>query len=475
MFAQNVGILSSASSSDSSTASSSYSGKKSRKSKRSRRSSSSKKSHKKRRRSRENHSHSSRRSRLIPDHIRVTSPAMSAPPAPPAAATPAVSGTTPVSANDGPLTAEEARKIREERDKYKKERDAVVAASTTPTGKIGDKNDEMVRLIRQCLKFHVFKTVKFVTTPEGEHILMEAILNNLKMKGFTGTEPEVKINRENFKRDYLKVCTSQLNDLRNNTQAGIKNAVRAWIEAGKKPRKLPPIEDFVAIINRKLDLNDPAKLATALWWVDGLMPTFTCNGLLFDVEVRYFSTISEAKTNPEHPDVDITSETEAFGYLCLENNYTKWPKLFELERKNPAKGLKSVVMAEKKDGFVEKKNHRHFYRKDYPELSTKYTNPDSGQQKFGGWIKDGVNRYIKIKEIIRNKRVTEESKAWEALLLQKLRESKNITAPTWEEQQKLNGKRKADEAQNASGISAEDLFEKTLESDADEDLDVVPL
>ena len=358
-------------------------------------------------------------------------------------------------------------------ERYKRERDAVIAASAQKKGKIGDKNDEVVRLTRLCLKNHVFKTFKYVTTVPGEIRLTEAVMDNINIKGLTGDEPEVAVERENFMRNYQKIITSQLNEVRNNTQSRVKEVVKGWVEAAKKPRALPPLKDLVAICNRKLDLKDPKALEIALFWVDKILPACTGTSQQFAPSVRYFQTISKAKSNPEATFGDMTPETEAFALVCIENNYKKWPKLWELERKEPNKKLKTVVMKEKKDDHVEKPDSKYYYISDYPDLATKYTNPDSGQEKYGGWNEQGIRRFIEIKNINANKRASDAGKAWEAELLEELRKSKNITAATWEEQQKLNGKAKANKAASAAGITNDDLFDFELSSDNDDDIAVV--
>ena len=121
---------------------------------------------------------------------------------------------------------------------------------------------------------------------------------------------------------------------------------------------------------------------------------------------------------------------------------------------------------------MDKPGKQCFYISDHPNLAPVYTKPDSGQERYGGWSLEGVQRYINVKKAARKARNTPVGLQWERDLLVKLREHKNITAATHEEQQRLNGRGRAPAARAAANISAAALFDEDDDSGDEVNLEV---
>ena len=342
------------------------------------------------------------------------------------------------------------------------------AARSNKKSKKGDKNTEMTTVIRITTRTHVFKSFKFLTDDDGETRLAEAVMAKLPLKGFVGSGDAVAIQRQNFLASYAEVCTKVLNEQRNYTMSGIKEVCFKYMDKHDKA-ELPRIQDIMACIKRTLPLRLKKNLEVALWWVDYLMPKFTGNGKEFSTRIRYYETISTAKTNDTFDLPDMTVESEAFGYLVYENNYKRWPCQWQLEKDHPDKEAKTQVLSKRKKDFEPKDGYKYFFVEEHKDLGTPYTNPDAGQQQFGGWLLEGLERYMKLVKHIRRARASPEGQAWEAKLLEELRKSRNITGRTHKEQLRIRGKKSPNQAKIPCTISASDLFGDN--DDDDEELE----
>ena len=361
-----------------------------------------------------------------------------------------------------------------ENEKFKRENQQLISASTSKKKAKADvQNDGLCTYIRHCVKHQAFKCFKFVTDKEGEIRLCDYVIKHLKVKDYSGTGPVAAVARDTFIRDYSDTILIYLNEFRNYVSANMKDRAFQYM-SDRKSATLPSLKDMLDIVTRKLDLKDPVKMDLAIWYVDKFLPMYTGTSKQFGENIRYYETISEAKSNPADELPDITPDTEAFGYVVLESNYKKWKCLWQLEGQPGMEGKQTVIMKRRKTNFVEKAGKRYFFLSEHPDLVSIYTKSDSGQEKYGGWTDAGVNRYIGLRRFITKKvRNKAGCAAWEARLLEELRRRKGITGHGYEEQQKISGKKSTATAKSAAGITAKRLFDDD-EDDADE-IEFVPL
>ena len=73
--------------------------------------------------------------------------------------------------------------------------------------------------------------------------------------------------------------------------------------------------------------------------------------------------------------------------MVLENYYQRWKKEAEIRRDNPGIGNKKLFIKRTKKSDVVKVDETKYWvtnLEDHPELQPKFTDPHSGQEKWGG-------------------------------------------------------------------------------------------
>ena len=178
--------------------------------------------------------------------------------------------------------------------------------------------------VNSAMKDTVFKIFKFLTSPEQENHLMEQVLQGMDVAILKGDDNDAFRARGQFMVNYKKHCVSELNALCGYAQVRMKDEAWAWLDSHAN---LPAWEKIIRCANRNLLVKNVANKDASLFYVNLKMLNMMANARDFSKKIRYYYTIGEAKSNPNLGSVDITSETEAFGLLVLENNYEKWPEL----------------------------------------------------------------------------------------------------------------------------------------------------
>ncbi len=98
---------------------------------------------------------------------------------------------------------------------------------------------------------------------------------------------------------------------------------------------------------------------------------------------REYYLLSFGKQDREDPEADylVSPSDEAFLVVLWENCYAKWAYLDECRRNG--------TQPDPKD----------------PKMITPYSSSKSGQKKFGGWTKEGIEKYDKyLKDIVENRK-----------------------------------------------------------------------
>ena len=288
------------------------------------------------------------------------------------------------------------------------------------------------------MKDTVFKICKFLTSPEQENHFMEQVLEGMDVASLKGDTNDAICARGQFMVNYKKHCISELNSLCGYAQARMKEVAWEWL--GSHGNTLPAWEKIIHCANCNLSVKNATNRDAIMFYVKLMMPKMMGNARDFSNKVRYYYTISEAKTNPNISLVDITPETEAFGLLVLENNYEKWPELKKLEDALPRNNKKSQVVKTKKDEHEDNTTTNFFYEDENPKLKTKYTDPLVGQKEYGRWMTQGIKQYVTFRKSIAQVRKTPQAKQWGAAALEVLRNAHGITELTYELQRKKEGK-----------------------------------
>ena len=333
-----------------------------------------------------------------------------------------------------------------------------------------DLNQEFVGLISSCIKENIFKKMKFLSSDDQKLAYVHDIIKELDKEELIGDSAEAEAKRNEFILEYGWLCVAELNGQRNYVQSRLKTAAWTWMET--HDNQLPPFQDILRCAQRRLPVTERNK-NTILYYVDHMMPFMPGIKNEFTKKMRYYHTISTCKSKKNSSHIDITASIEAYGVLVMENAKTKWPKLFDLEKKEGPKkpGSRTYVLKKRDDDKPKKNtNNLYFYISDHPELDTKYTEPSSGQQDFGGWTTKGMNRYVTIWHAIRKARKKEYGKQWEANVLALMRDHYDITKETYELQCKENtGKVPAEEKKQTQEVKA---LTAAFDSDDDDEIEL---
>ena len=268
---------------------------------------------------------------------------------------------------------------------------------------------------------------------------MEQVLEAMGVASLKGDTNDAICASGQFMVNLKKHCVSKLNALRGYAQAQMKAVAWAWLRS--HGNALPEWQKIIRCANCNLSVKNATNRDAIVFYIDLMMPKMMANVRDFSNKVRYYYTISEAKSNPNVSLVDINLETEAFGLLVLENNYEKWPELKRLEDAWPrSNGKKSQVVKTKKDEHEDNTTTNFFYEDEYPKLKTRDTDPLVGQKEYGRWMTEGIKRYVTLQKSIAKVQKTPQAKAWEAAALEISRNARGITEATHELQRKKEGK-----------------------------------
>jgi len=164
----------------------------------------------------------------------------------------------------------------------------------------------------------------------------------------------------------------------------------------------------------------------------------------------------------------MTPECEAFAVLAFENYRNKWIKYQAYRREYP--GLKLMPCKYMKGtstpgepGTCEVDGKK---LRVYGDGVGKYTKADVGQAKYGGWIRDGLDRYGELKDLSIAARKKKKSHELERLSLDEVREDLGITAATFHEHK---AKPKAASVPDNAGVDCGGLTSSEEEEEEDGD------
>ena len=91
------------------------------------------------------------------------------------------------------------------------------------------------------------------------------------------------------------------------------------------------------------------------------------------------------------------------AYIIIKNNYTKWPTLWEIKKKNDNKKVKIVRV--KDPNKEDMSGYLTVSLQEYPKLKTKWTESGKCQKKFGGWDPNAIKAHAKLRLQITQHRV----------------------------------------------------------------------
>jgi hypothetical protein len=213
-------------------------------------------------------------------------------------------------------------------------------------------------------------------------------------------------------------------------------------------------------LQRKIESEEDKEKFMIYW--DDYLPKFV-GAMDWSEKVRYYTTITSAKRRDTKKTLPlITPDDEAFGVLCVHNGMARWEK----EHKKMAEAKKKGKVVEEDDDKVNKKGGQ------FDGLFTKTT---QGQNFWGGWNSDGVEKFLEYREMIRDARKEENNAQVEWDCYQSLRQKVGIADTCTSAEEHLKNK-EAQKRQKKRGLGDVPLPPKkkvvhTLVYDSDSETD----
>ena len=129
-----------------------------------------------------------------------------------------------------------------------------------------------------------------------------------------------------------------------------------------------------------------------LWYFDRWLPA-VAGKLYWTQKVRYYRKVTDKMIIGGGGDlkVCVTSSSEGFGLMILDNCRTKWQNIFKLKQTDPNAKIPTVG-------------------DDADKYHAKFTDNKCGGIKFGGWCTAGLERFQQIVTQIRNLRQRDNEK-----------------------------------------------------------------
>ena len=351
----------------------------------------------------------------------------------------------------------------------------------------GRQNNAMKALISEVFRTIIWRKYKFISNIEQEQAITGKIFDLIDMPDIQKTSAAKTV----FIRDYSLCVITEFNKLRTYKMQRLARPVFALLGAApdgddeqgdaeqdntpSSITEMPTLAQMVSCMSRKFSPNDDQMMAIFMWYWDKFLPHVTGSGLLFKSLQRHYTTISKCapKHQPNQP--YMTPSLEAFAVLAFENNEEKWKYQAELKKKYPQKRI--IPAKRKVDKSLPEPDEDSFeisgetIRLYGPKSRGKYTMPDSGQARYGGWKKEGLDRYIELYKMAKAGRKARNCKEIEQESLEDLRNKNGLVAKTHEEELLLqNGHTKRIHARTHfvdTWVDIESSDEEDEESDDD--------
>ena len=353
----------------------------------------------------------------------------------------------------------------QQRDEYKAQLEGELA--TNPKKKSTEApNKGMLKRIDVVFRNDIWRSFKFVSCKKQEDQVAEAVFDKMDLGPLNDPKaPKFEENRTKWLENYTEECTKVLNSIRSYVQSRMKEVA---FRRMSQQKTLPPLSLILKFMRREeLDFEGDKAIKDQLtWWVDEMMPKMTANGTHFGTHVRWYKPIFDSRIN-KGP-IEMPPSTEAFGVLLYENCRAKWTELFELKKKNPNNQLHVLLKRKDPEVVPKNKNTKFVYVDENPKLATKYTAPEVGQAKYGGWKLEGMTQFAKYRKQNKTARQTKEGQELEVMILNELRKRNGIKCDNHEDQRRSDGRRKTGNPAIAPVIEVEDLYSSDEEDGQEE-------
>jgi hypothetical protein len=187
----------------------------------------------------------------------------------------------------------------------------------------------MENLIREVVRSHLFRIIKFITCKEVEKIAVKKVRIWLNFSAMQGDDVESARRKKEFDESYGPVVTRLLNEHRSYVSSQIKEVMhKNWQNHNSS---LPTPEQLVKLIGRDFALGegepglDQEDYDLLKWWITELLPKACGTQAEWGPDHHFYMTVQKGAPANRPKRHYVTSSTEAFAVWVIENNRVAWP------------------------------------------------------------------------------------------------------------------------------------------------------
>lgn len=317
--------------------------------------------------------------------------------------------------------------------------------------KKGDHEDPEDKLretiIGRDFKVKFWRKVKFVQNDAQLTQVCGKVMDYMGLgKGEEEDKEVYAIRLNTFELKFGDKILQEVNNLRSYVLGQLRDVATHYMD--QNGGRLPQIADLEKVVFR-----DPTMDMDLMeWWWDEVLPKATGYADCWKESKRWFGTITRLAPPDDIKKKYITAETEAFALLNFENSAGKWEKHREISQLAAFRNKNITILYKKtpaENPAPKTPRQAYAHIQTYPGLKTKWTQPNAGQAKFGGWSKEGMTRYSAILKACKEGRANQpQCDEIEQKALASLREKHGIEATilTYEDYQKARGRSKPKKA-----------------------------
>jgi len=197
------------------------------------------------------------------------------------------------------------------------------------TGKQKKAKKGMENLIRDVVRNHLFRIIKFIPNPEVQAIAVKKVRNWLNFSAMQGNSLEAQQLANDFDETNGPVVTRLLNEHRSYVTSQIKEVMHKRYLANNNT--LPTAEELVALLTRDFALQgnapglDEDDYNQLRWYITEFLPKACGTQADWGPEHHLYMTVQKGAPPKRPKRLYVTSTTEAFAVWVVENNREAWP------------------------------------------------------------------------------------------------------------------------------------------------------
>lgn len=242
------------------------------------------------------------------------------------------------------------------------------------SGKVIEKNNDLRKKIIEQSKGWLWGMVKFIQSAQEEEAACKLLL---KIGNFDKKFVDTKQKRMDVVETFKAVCKKAVFLRRNYATAETKKMIMKRYQNNEEVLSL---DDLIMCLQRNIVTEEDMKKFIVYW--EEYLPKFV-GSMEWSEKVRLYVTICRAmrKDIPHLP--LITPDDEAFGVLCVHNGMARWKKEYK-KLKAEANGHEVVQNDDEDD-------------KEGGKFDGIFTKTTQGQNWWGGWIPEGLEKFIEYR------------------------------------------------------------------------------